>query len=172
MSKKYIKKNKAIITGLICALLGVGTVGVLGAVTKGFQDWDIKISSSSIPITSSSLPNSSVEEPIKEVKHYYLEMASDTISTSEVTNSVELKQYLDTEWVYFYDYEIYSGQAFRVKIITEKGQETNTTYNNEMFTWGNIGNVDFVYWTGASGVTWYNAIQDFGNGLYAVDLSN
>lgn len=42
MSKKrYVKKNKSIIMGLVCALLAVGAVGALGAVTKGFQEWNV-----------------------------------------------------------------------------------------------------------------------------------
>ena len=49
MSKKYCRKSKAIATGVIITLVSVALVGALGAVTKGFKNWDI------IPHTSTTV---------------------------------------------------------------------------------------------------------------------
>lgn len=39
--KKYVKKSKALTIGILTILVLVGACGALGAVTKGFQDWNI-----------------------------------------------------------------------------------------------------------------------------------
>ena len=42
MSYKYYKKNKGLIGGIVAVLATVLIVGGLGAVSKGFTDWDVK----------------------------------------------------------------------------------------------------------------------------------
>ena len=105
---------------------------------------------------------------------YYLEQATQSDSNTVPSQTLLMTPKENgSQWVMFYQYNIPYGQCFRVKIVKYvNGIENEITYNSNDYVWGNEANNNgsFVYWTGSGNVTWDNAIQDLGNGLYYVQL--
>ena len=155
------KSKNGYLAGLCVGLLGVCAIAFLGGVSKGFTNFDVK---------------HWFDNPTDGVT-YYLEQAE---GDGQENPSFTIKQTLlmsafdedeeRADWVKFYDYDINENQAFRVKIVTIKNNVEKVTYNTEEFTFGNVkSNGSFVYYTGDSDdVTWLNAEQDLGHGLYYV----
>ncbi|MCR5348351.1 MAG: hypothetical protein K6E59_01925 [Bacilli bacterium] len=108
-----------------------------------------------------------VEDPVT-VKTFYLEQAAGDAANSEVVQSLQMTKVGDTDW-YAQDYDIGYGQAFRVKIHAVTGANAVDTYSTEGFVWGNQNSGGrFVYYGGEGNVSWDNAIQTLGGGLYYV----
>ncbi len=178
--------TKCVLT--IVALLGValGAVGVINRILPGEKTID-KTSINSTTSNSSETSSDSVsdestssdDEEGKEIENttfkYFLQQSTSE-SADDINYELELNQYKETEWVYFENYTIDFGRAYRVKIekhITyiNQSEDVETTYSNDSFEWGNTGTGSFFYWTGSESKSIQNHIKAFKGGLYFVNLA-
>ena len=99
---------------------------------------------------------------------YFLERAGGSEANSFVEQTLELTKMGDTDWYESTAFDIGYGQAFRVRINPSEGHDT---YSAETFAWVNQATGGkFVYYAGEGNVTWNDAIQNLGGGLYYVSL--
>ncbi|MCH5179932.1 MAG: hypothetical protein J1F32_01805 [Erysipelotrichales bacterium] len=167
-------RTKVILTAIAFFGLGIGLVGGLSHLKN-----DDKVSNnSSTNDVSSNLSINDKEKEIDDITiKYYLQQSSSEDVTG-INYELELNPYEDTKWVYFNDYTINYGCAYRIKIektitYTDKTKNIENTFSNETFEWGNTGNGAFFYWTGLDEEHDINEIgevlQDLKNDLYFIE---
>ena len=77
-----------------------------------------------------------------------------------------MQEHGDSGWFVTDVYNIEYGQAFRVRI---HGSDNTDEYSDENFAWGNTNGGGFFAYN-PDGYEWENPTQDFGGGLYYVNL--